>query len=198
MAPPNRIREFRKASGLTGAQLAERIGVSQAQLSKLESGKRPLMPWTLDRLSMALGKSVPEIQGYDSGRPSPVLVGFADELVPYVADAADPLHNLQGGNQYLYTVTTDACDLAGIPKGSIVAVSDEAERCKNPAPLSIVRVRLHPRDNFMKPLTLLRQFVPPRLLITNSSVANELSIDMSVEDAHIVGVVISAHRTFQG
>ena len=46
----------------------------------------------------------------------------------------------------------------------------------------------------MQPVTLLRQFVPPRLLITNSSVANQPSIDMDKEDAHIVGVVISIHR----
>jgi transcriptional regulator with XRE-family HTH domain len=42
MHPGNRIREIRKAAGLTQAELGERTGFGQDSISNYENGRRPL------------------------------------------------------------------------------------------------------------------------------------------------------------
>ena len=51
----NHIRTFRQKQGLTQAQLAERTGIAQPDISDIESGKRsnPRL-WTAWRISKAL------------------------------------------------------------------------------------------------------------------------------------------------
>lgn len=55
-----RIRELRKAKGLTGEELAERVGVSQATVSKLETGVQPLDLSHAVKLAAALNLSKQE------------------------------------------------------------------------------------------------------------------------------------------
>lgn len=50
-----RIAFLRKRRGLTARELAERIGVSQGQISRLENGRQGLRSQTLIRLAGALG-----------------------------------------------------------------------------------------------------------------------------------------------
>lgn len=45
MFPGNRIRQFRKAAGLSQAQLGAKIGIHQTHVGNIENGDRPL---TLD------------------------------------------------------------------------------------------------------------------------------------------------------
>ena len=49
------LREARKASGLTGAQVAERMGVSQVTVSQLEAGRTHPPAGTLYRFAVAVG-----------------------------------------------------------------------------------------------------------------------------------------------
>jgi transcriptional regulator with XRE-family HTH domain len=51
----NRIRELREARGMTLADLAERVGTTNQQISHLELGKRQLTVDWLRRLGVALG-----------------------------------------------------------------------------------------------------------------------------------------------
>ncbi len=51
----NRIRELRKAQGLTLQDLATKVGTSNQQISQLETGRRRLNVDWLERLSQALG-----------------------------------------------------------------------------------------------------------------------------------------------
>lgn len=52
---PNRIKELRKARGLTLAELARRAGTTNQQVSKLELGQIRLSVDWIDRLAAALG-----------------------------------------------------------------------------------------------------------------------------------------------
>ena len=194
--PTNRIRELRKAKGLTLVQLSELTGVSQPHLSRLEGQKRMLLPPVAERIAGVLGSSAAHVMGYDAdAEASQPSGGFGQDLVPYVGlDPNDPLLALAGPNRYLFLVETDAVSKARVYRSDVVVVDDSAERVRRVQPLDIVRVRYHPAEDFMKPLTLLRQFVPPRLLITNSDKGNLPSIDMDEEDAHIVGIVVGTHR----
>jgi len=47
----NRLKDLREARGLTLAQLAEMVGLSQAQVSRLESGKQGFRSSTLRKLA---------------------------------------------------------------------------------------------------------------------------------------------------
>jgi transcriptional regulator with XRE-family HTH domain len=51
---PNRLRELREARGLTLAELADRVGTTNQQISHLELGKRQLTVEWLRRLGDAL------------------------------------------------------------------------------------------------------------------------------------------------
>lgn len=196
----NRIKELRKARGLTLEELAEKSGLSQGHLSRLESSRRLLLVPVAERLAVVLQASVADVLGISGIEPEnrPPVAGLAEDFTPYVPSPGDPLAGLVGPHRYLFAINSTALDKAGVHYGDIAVVSDDAALCKNPAPLAKVRVRLHPRENFLKPITLLRQFVPPRLLITNSTKGNEPSIDMDNDDAHIVGVVVSVHRSLIG
>lgn len=179
---------------MTLEQLAQKAGISESYLSRLEGGSRPLRMEHAEKLAMALETTVAEI--FDLANEQRKPSGFQEDFIPYVPQPADAVHITAAPNTYLFEVCSDALDRAGISRGDVVAVTDDQAICANPAPLAAVRVRLHPKDDFMKPVSLLRQFVPPTLLITNSSTGQAPMIDMDDEDAHIVGVVLLSHRRF--
>lgn len=61
MAPNNRIREVRQLQGLTQAQLAERIGKTQADVSRIEIPTVAPRPKTLRKIADALHVDVREL-----------------------------------------------------------------------------------------------------------------------------------------
>lgn len=50
-----KVREMRESSGLTQAQLAERLGIGRAQISKIETDMKDLKLSTVQRVFRALG-----------------------------------------------------------------------------------------------------------------------------------------------
>jgi transcriptional regulator with XRE-family HTH domain len=50
-----RVRSLRRALGLTQEELAERVGLPQAQISELESARNNIRIDNLHRLAVALG-----------------------------------------------------------------------------------------------------------------------------------------------
>ena len=61
MHPTNRIRELRKRSGLSQAELGERLGLSPGQVSHLENGARNLTLEWMKRIARALDVSVVDL-----------------------------------------------------------------------------------------------------------------------------------------
>jgi transcriptional regulator with XRE-family HTH domain len=194
--PENRIRELREAARLTQEELAERTQISVAHISRMENGKRGVSRKNARKIATALGKEEAEVYGFDqrkTARSDPR--GVHNDLVEYQATPSDPFSGLKTRNKYLMQVTTTALERIGIRNGDVVVVDGSTEACKNPPAMAAVRVRyaLDPKRP-SKNASLLRQFVPPSLLITNSGSKNAASIDMEVEDAEIIGVIVSAHR----
>ena len=87
MFPGNRIRELRKRAGLTQIELAERIGLSQGQLSNLENGDRSLSLEWLRRIARALNCAVADLLD-DKDNPDR-LAGQERDLIEQLRDA-DP------------------------------------------------------------------------------------------------------------
>lgn len=61
-----RIRELRKARGLTQEQLSERAGLSRSQLSEIESETKPANTKRLASIAKALDVTVDELFSDDS------------------------------------------------------------------------------------------------------------------------------------
>jgi len=59
--PPNRIAELRTAKGWSQVELAARVGVSNQQISRLETGKAELTTEWITRVCLALGVHFMEI-----------------------------------------------------------------------------------------------------------------------------------------
>lgn len=191
----HRIVELREAHGWSQEELGRRIGRSKSVVSRLESGETQLTLDMAKRIAQEFGVSIAEVLKLEGVALAPDHgVGFAEELLPYTSKAGDSHVPAAGTHEERFVVDTDAVDAAGIRRGDVVIVDDSASAVARLAGLEVVRVRLHPPEDFMKPVTLLRQFVPPRLLVTNSTQGNGPSINMDEQDAHIVGVVKSTHR----
>jgi transcriptional regulator with XRE-family HTH domain len=192
----HRIIEFREARGWTQEDLGTRIGRTKWQISRLESGKTRLDMDTAHKLAHILGVALLELVGGDAS-PATAPPGLAEEAAPYEPPSGDPMSGFLTKARQLSVVNCGSLDKIGFAPGDILVVDYSPSAVDAVVDLAAVLVRFRPREIATKPITLLRQFVPPRLLITNSAGTNHPSIDMDKEDAQIVGVVVSHHRTLR-
>jgi len=87
MFPDNRIRELRKAAGLTQAELGGKVGLHQTQVGNLENGGRNLTFEWARRIAKALGVRLADLLG-DEDNPDR-LADDERELVHHYR-SADP------------------------------------------------------------------------------------------------------------
>ena len=127
---PNRIRELRKALGMSQGALANLVGTTNTQISRLENGERQLtqkwmqrlapalrcapadlMPFSSDHWPIELRASVPEKAGPPAASGSNVSPGPEIRYLPLIswvqaggwAEVADPYE--PGGYERLVPVT---------------------------------------------------------------------------------------------
>ena len=185
----NRIRELRKTRKLSQSALGERVGMAKWDVSRLESGEVQLKPDVAQRIAKALDVPLADVLGLNGEN------GFSEDATPYVTAPTDPLARLASGpNQSLYTIRTNVLDELGLRAGDVVSVDISAEAVKSVKSMASVIVQIHDPKDVSRSVMLVRQFVPPNLLITNSRNDNCQPINMSTEDAHIKGVILSWHR----
>lgn len=153
---------------------------------------------TAKKLAQAFDVPLTEVVKIDGIQPSAHKMparphGFNEDVSDYKPSPNDPLAAAQHADVYLKLVENEVLDKVGATKGCVLEINISRQAVKNVQPLDLVLVRYHPADDFMRAVSLVRQFVPPRLLITNSIASNMRMIDMDEEDAHIVGVVAKIH-----
>lgn len=193
----NQIKQLRQARGMTVDVLADLTGISQPHLSRIENGKRGLSVDNAEKIAMVLSKTVPEVMGLTNGqRSEPIMTGFAEDAERYVPEPNSLLgHALKRQEHaYAYVVKTGVLDQCGVTIGDIliVDVSSEAVEAIKPMQL-VVAQHYHPDPQVLLSTTIIRQFVPPSLLITNSKSENERPL-IRDEEAVIKGVVTDIHR----
>ncbi len=84
-----KIREVLKEKGLTQAELATRMGVTAAQVSKLLSGKMNLELKTIDAIQQALGTSILSVDLSLHPQPFnslPVVYDEPEKTIVYCVD----------------------------------------------------------------------------------------------------------------
>jgi transcriptional regulator with XRE-family HTH domain len=62
-----RIKEVRIAKGMTQAEVAEKSGLKQSQVSMIETGERGLNVKTADKIAHALGVTLNELLAESEG-----------------------------------------------------------------------------------------------------------------------------------
>lgn len=191
---PNRIAELRKAHGLTQSQLGALIGLDKTMVSRLERGEIQLKLDLAKKVSEVLDVTIQELLSMEEFR------SFSEDAEPYRSAPSDPLLRLAdpARNLSLYRVKSNALDELGIHSGYVVLIDISAEAVEKVKPLTPVIAQIYSRDTLTEAVTVVRQFVPPNLLITNSKSENRPPINMTAEDAHIKGVILSWHRAFSG
>lgn len=183
----HRIKDLREARGWSQEQLGTAVKLSKYTISRIEGGAQKLDLPTAQKIADALQAPLAAVLGIvqpSSGG------GFAEDVAPYTALPSDPS---LGPNEYRYTVGTDACENAGVRRGDVVVVDDSAKAVAAIEPLDVVVVSYTHPDIPDTSVLMLRQFVPPGLLITNAR-ANARSIDIAREPARILAVIRSVRR----
>lgn len=180
----NRIRELRERRGLTVYELAERIGTTGAQISRLELGQRKLTEDWMRKLALALDV-----------HPAELLAAASYADIHTDVEPADPqsaiARALSKQGFRVYTVIGDSVENLGISYDDIIAVDCRREAVANLQSGRVVLVRME-RDN-REPVLALRQFVAPSLIHTNRQGANVI---LNLRDADlglnlsIMGVVV--------
>lgn len=195
----HKIRELREAAGWSQARLGMAVGLDATGISKIETGRKLLRADEVQKIANALGVPVSRLFGIEPDEEVQSAKGFADELVAYDPQPGDPFAALETDNRYLLTVACDSLSRIGIMRGDIVVIDGSAQAVNNRKPQAAVRAQYHPEVNHPgKAITLLRQFYPPNLLVTNSSGANAAPLFLDHDDVQILGVVVSVHRAFNG
>lgn len=176
---PNAIARLRQAKRWPMSRLAEEMGKSISAVNSLEKGEKVLDVEDLRKLARIFG-----VDWYEIADEPRTAGGMAEDAAPFEADASNPLHGWRlQPNQYTYIIKSHAVDGIGLAPGDEVIV-DGSQKAVDALQLGdIVIARLNGR-------TIVRQFIEPELLVTNSRTENDLPLHRTRDDVAIVGVIV--------
>lgn len=195
MAPRNRIREIRKAKGLTIVQLSEKAGISHPYLVRIEGGQRRLSLALAERLAAVLEVTVGELVGFAPGEAwATPLCQDAEHDEGASARDVEMRPRRNSNSVERWRVLSPALDRVGIAKGSFVFVDRSPEAIEKLQIGDRVLAVVDPDGK--SPIYILRQFLPPSMLVSNSSQANDVGRDIEKGDATIVGAVRGNYVSF--
>ena len=179
----NRIKQLRIEKGLTLGQLAEKVGLSESHLSRVEAGARGVKLSKLGALAKVLGVPMIELMPQESFE-------HASDLVPYAPPKGSAVEKaLASSSQRMFRVLSGVITELEINENDLIVADCSKEviaQVESGSP--VVAEALNTRTG--EKSLLLRQFIRPQLLITNSQEQNSVSIHMLRANATIVGVVL--------
>lgn len=198
MTAGERIKQLREERQVTQEGLGKAVGRTKSAVSRIETGETSLDLLLAKRIAEFFDVSLAYVLDIEMGETDAAneVAGFGEsDVQPYTPYPGDPFAKMAGDNRYLLNAKTDALTSHGIRRGDVLLVDDSADLCAAPPGLSAVIVQYNEDPGRSEhTVELLRQFVPPSLLVTNAGEKNRRPIDMSIEDAHIVGVVVWSGR----
>jgi transcriptional regulator with XRE-family HTH domain len=163
--PPNRLREFRKARGLSSERLGELAGTSGNTIRRLERGPddrgMELTQYWMQTLAPLLGVMPADLM------TAPILAERKDEVVAADDDPLAAALNLRNLRVYKVTETGHSLGGIGIKPGDVLVVDEADERITHLKSLDVVIARVTSPEDDVDALVL-REYVAPDLLITNT------------------------------
>lgn len=185
----NRIRELRKARGLSGYDLAKLVGTTAQQISRLErggrDGRRLTVEW-MTKIARALNVTPSDLISERA------MLNSQDEIADADVEHASVRTALASRGLKIYRVVTDSVSEAGYPEDTIITVDETADAINKIRTGDVVLVEVASPAGGQ--LRILRQIVLPRTLITNRrGTTSSFAIDDPVMEARIVGVALREH-----
>jgi transcriptional regulator with XRE-family HTH domain len=183
----NRLREIRKSKKWTLVKAAEPIGISYTQLARLETSERGLTLPMAERIAKAWKyDDVGYLIGLEPGQTLDGMSALVGDAEPYEGKDLMGLGPKTKGERW--KIVRPVLDLAGVPEGAIAFVDTSVENLEDLKPLEKVLAQtVDPSTGEMVPIV--RQFLPPCLLVTNSSDINEIPLNTRAGEAVIRGVI---------
>lgn len=191
-----RLRETRKARGLSVRALAEKAGVDHATVSRIETGDRGMSVDMAEKLANALETTPAHLLGIDNGGAGKAgSDGLREDAEPYSmpdSPAEAPIAIRRGVRETVepFRIKSHALDALGYNPGDIVFV-DIGQVAVDALKAGQCVVVQHYVD--MTAVTKLRQFIAPALLITNSRRNNEIPLNVDTDDVAIKGVIVGQY-----
>jgi len=196
-----RLREARKTHGLTVRALAELAGVDHTTVSRIESGERRLSVQMAQKFASALNTTAAQLLGIDEQSASGTVNGglYEQEAVPYEwqdngGSMPLVLHRGAKDTVFAYTVASSSLDELSYRPGDIVLVDIGQAAVDNLKSGKCV-VAQHYAGGGAN--TILRQFIAPQLLITNSRRHNLATLNLEADDVVIKGIIIGQYTPRQ-
>ncbi len=177
--------------GWSQEDLGRRLGSNKFKISRLETGEQKLDLELALRIASEFEVSLAEVVAIGPAS------GLREDATAYTPGPNDPLARLADPSrkQALFIVKSRALDEVGLAPGDVLLVDCSASAIAHPPPLSVVVCEAVNDDGTKIPdATMLRQFVPPNLLVTNSRTSNASPINTGTANVRIVGVVTSRHH----
>lgn len=199
----DRLKRLREEKGLSQKELADLIGTSNQQISRLEKGQVRLNTDWMHRLADALSidPAVFLMEVASESHAPETATGFAEsaELFAFTPPPAEKsrydkiVDALYPGNHpgaALFAVKSRALDLAGLPPESFVIVD---LNLITPTPGQIVCLQLYDwKDETAQ--TILRIYEPPYLLARSTDPAYAHPYRYDQENVTIKGTVIASFK----
>lgn len=202
---PNRIKELRAARGWSLRHLADEVNSTTSTIRRLEQGEVELVHPLVLQIAEKLGVPWPDLTGI--AYPAPVAdqsppgmpAGLAESAAPFTPPPTHDLARLTlGPTDALFQARSDDLDNLNIYAGDVLIVDIGTDAVQKAADLDIVVAQIYDDIELTKATTVIRQYIEPSLLITNSSGANGPPLDMRRADVHIKGVVKARHGPPRG
>ena len=163
--------------------LAKAVSVSPSHMSRVENGERGLHINKMHAIAAALGVSVNDLLTNQA-------TGYMPDLAPYTPPAGSVIARaLHTSTQKMFRTLTGVMSEIGLAKGDLL-VADMQELAASDLQTGDAVVAEIIPDSRKEPVLLLRQFIKPHLLSTNSLEQNSVPIHMVKENARIAGKVL--------
>jgi transcriptional regulator with XRE-family HTH domain len=179
----NRLKQLRLEKGLTLTDLAGLTGISESHLSRVEAGARGLRLSKLQLVARHLGVKPADLVGEEQ-------VSLIPDLAPYTPPKGSAMEKaFEPSTQKIYKVLTGVLSELGITAGDPIVADESQKALKSLTSEQIVVVKVKPGKD-QEEILMLRQYVRPNLLITNSVEENSLPLHIVKSSARIVGIVL--------
>ncbi|MDY6960271.1 MAG: helix-turn-helix transcriptional regulator [Pseudomonadota bacterium] len=191
--PKIRLRQLRTERGLSMEKLAGMIGREKPLIYKLEKGLTRYNETVLNALAKALEVSPMELLA-DEADTSAAPRGLAEDAIPYDADnAAGGLPSL-GPHEFAYEVKSSILNQIGLLPGDLAIFDMRMGFADRLTDGDVVIAQVYNEGDTLTAVTVLRQYLAPGMLVSNSSSANPPPLNTKVDDVAIKGVMTSSHR----
>lgn len=185
----NRIRELRKARRWTIQQLADAVQSSVPTVQRLERGDVPIVHHLVEPIAAALGVAPIDLLASPAGTP----MGLAESATPF---APPPHHALArmplGEHEAMFQMRGTDMTGVGIGDGDILIFDVGRTAVRDVQSGDVVVAQVY-GSAMTDATTVIRQYIAPAILITNSLDRPPVGINMGLADAAIKGV---ARRRF--